>query len=238
MQGRNMAKSILKINTHPGQTYALIAVAITTTLAVVASGLKAMDDASFEWFHHLSLVAMLVAYGTFILFVWAARFRPVKPLQTSRRKDQLLAWGLHPTQIVTIQPNTQPSLAAKNASQAIQPDPGPETLVMHPLGAMPTRYKHSVRVVRVRDAHVDLKLLEILRHFPNVSVLDLQGCSVDPQVWHELVHLEHLKTLLACGAVPESDQRDLHLTLPEIEIVLQPTQVVAAANSPHKAMAT
>ncbi|MFN7733710.1 MAG: hypothetical protein ACK5OB_17565 [Pirellula sp.] len=233
-----MTKSILKVNTRPGQTYALIAVAITTVLAVVASGLKAMDDASFEWLHQLSLVAMLLAYGTFILFVWAAKFRPVKPLETSRRNDELLAWGLHPTQIVTIQAKTQPPLSAEDASQATQGDSGPETTELHPLGAMPTRYKHSVRVVRVRDANVDRNVLEILSHFPNVSVLDVQGCSVDPQVWHELVHLEHLKTLLACGAVPESEQRDLHLTLPEIEIVLQPTKVVAVASSPHRAMAS
>jgi hypothetical protein len=219
-----MAKSILKVNTRPAQTYALIAAAITTAMAVLASGLNAVDETTFKWLHQLSLVAMLASYCVFILSI--RMMRRVKPLTMALQEDQLRIEGIHSTQIVSIQPKNEPAIASKSSAPILGDGSGARSMVTRPLEAMPRRYKHSVRVVVVRHAPVCREVLEILSHFPNVSVLDVQGCSVDPAVWCELAHLEHLKIILACGAVPESDQRDLPLTLPEIEFVMQPTSLV------------
>lgn len=223
-----------------GQRFTLILVVVSTVLAIIASGLKAADDNTYESLHMFALLVMLVSYMLFIWFVMLGKHKPVPKLELLRGvasaarecdSDGLVNGSVEymlqctSEQVIRVAPlasrmadsATTPTEALANPANASRPSLPPLALK-----TVPNWRKQSIRAIVVRHAVVDLPLLRLVSQFPNVALLDIQGCQVDPDAWHELVHFNQLQYVLAFGAATPAELRELHFALPEIQFSLEP----------------
>jgi hypothetical protein len=88
----------------------------------------------------------------------------------------------------------------------------------------------SISAVILRNTYIDIDVLETLLQFPNVVVIDIQGCRVDNDIWSEFACFPMLEYLAVHGAVDSQSERDLHYSLPEVKAILEP--VVFVHSSP------
>jgi len=182
-------------------------VLLTTLLAIVAAGLKAMDDNTFETFHTIAMILMLSSYVVFIKILGAKKKAAVPEIRYSVNDGSYALFPCEPSQIIEI------TSGSEHASMEAV------------LQRTPRRERASIRAAVVRHATLDLPMLQALSQFPNIAALDVQGCRVEPEVWNELVHFDHLHLILAHGAVQQGEWRDLSFGLPEINICIEPSQL-------------
>jgi len=216
-------------------------VALTSALALVASGLKAYDDVYFSGLHTLALIAMLAAFIYFIGGFLANRSQLVPELS--------LAWG---TQVENGDARAFSSSAkvALEKSQLESRSSGTRCAKVLPCSArdflfvdrqrgqseqkfgvfegLSDRRKRSIRAVIVRNATVDRTLLEKLIEFPNLGLIDIQNCSIDPETWHLFAEFDSLKILAVFGAAEPGEEREFAYTLPALQLVFEPTEFVPA----------
>jgi|GEM_PF-1630646 len=238
-------KSVVK-RPNSQMRVAIAFVIVATLFGLIASGLKAADDNTYQALHSLALVVMLLAYIFFISTILSSKNEAVSPLglsvspnpsdqnisfldlnclldQIFHIDDSIGEWDTHApmsheTSILAgdeMEPNAStdkpPNHQTFNVDQAIR--------WMHLANK---RDRSKIRTVIVRDTPINVKLMELLGSFPNLSVLDLQNCSVTEDVWHEFVHLDNLTDIPAFGAVSKDDYRQLAYVLPEIHFWMEP----------------
>ena len=223
MGARRLKKRGLRIISKEGF------VALTSVFALLASGLKAYDDVSFSGLHTLALVAMLAAFVFFIGGFLKNRSREVPEL--------LLSWPAGPNVGVGA---TLAETGGQGARQAtVMPCSASEFLfVDRQRGEGQQRFgvfkglsrwrKSTIRAVIVRNATVNRELLEELVEFPNLGLIDIQRCEVEPEAWHLFAELNSLKVLAVFGAVDPREEREFAYTLPALQMVFEPTEFVPA----------
>lgn len=205
-------------------------VALTSAFALLASGLKAYDDVSFAGLHTLALVAMLAAFVFFIGGFLSNRSQDVQEL--------LLSWPASPKEGGELASATLADGVVRGARQAkVVPCSASEFLfVDRQRGEGEQRFgvfkglsrgrKSKIRAVIVRNATVDRDLLEELVEFPNLGLIDIQRCEVDPEAWHLFAELDSLRFLAVFGAADPREEREFAYTLPALQLVFEPTEFV------------
>jgi hypothetical protein len=223
-----------------GQRITLILVVASTVFAIIASGLKAADDNTYESLHMVALLVMLVCYMLFIWSVMSGKHKPVPKLElhrgaaeaggesmADRAADGMAEYkvGCTSEQVICIAPWGSRTEHPAMAHTEVSGNPASASLPSLPtleLKTVPSWRKQAIRAIVVRHAVIDIPLLRLVSQFPNVSLLDIQGCQVEPDAWHELVHFNQLQYVLAYGAATPTELRELHFALPELQISLEP----------------
>lgn len=204
-------------------------VALASAFALLASGLKAYDDVSFAGLHMFALLVMLAAFVFFIGGFLKSRSREVQEL--------LLSWPVSPKVGVG-------SMLAENGGEGarqatVMPCSASEFLfVDRQRGEGQQRFgvfkglsrgrKSAIRAVIVRNATVNRELLEELVEFPNLGLIDIQRCEVEPEAWHLFAELNSLRFLAVFGAVDPREEREFAYTLPALQMIFEPTEFVPA----------
>ncbi|MFN6163099.1 MAG: hypothetical protein ACK5AC_12075 [Planctomycetota bacterium] len=201
-----MASSVVR-RKFGSRQYALVLVIVTTIVAIIASGLKAMDDLKYGGFHTIALVVLVATYVFYLTTLSrAGGFREVA-IEPSQERQAFLISPSWPKQLIEIDPSDIVRERIKSFRK------------------MPWRQREAIRGIVARNSAIDHEFLQLLSLFPRIAALDLQGSRVDSDVWDEVVHSEHVKLNLAHGAVSPSEVRDLALTMPEIKICIDPSEL-------------
>jgi hypothetical protein len=217
-------------------------VALTSVLALLASGLKAYDDVSFSGLHTLALIAMLAAFVYFI-----GSFLSTRSLEVP---DLSLAWPARPKEGVKLA--TAPLVQAVGHGECRPEDCHREILQAKVLPCSASEFlfvdrqrgpgeqrfgvfkglsrwrKSKIRVVIVRNATVDRSLLEELAAFPNLGLIDIQHCAIDAETWHWFAEFDSLKILAVFGAADPGEEREFAYTLPALQMIFEPTEFIPA----------
>lgn len=238
-------KSVVK-RPNSQMRVAIAFVIVATLFGLIASGLKAADDNTYQALHSLALFVMLLAYIFFISTILSLKNESVSPLELSvspKPPDQnisfldmncLLDQILHIDDSIgdwnTYAPMSHES--SISASGEMEPDASTDKptdrqifnvdQAISLMSLANKRDRSKIRAVIVRDTPINFKLMKFLGSFPNLSVLDLQNCSIAEDVWHEFVHFDHLTDILAFGAISKDDYRQLAYVLPEIHFWMEP----------------
>ena len=77
-----------------------------------------------------------------------------------------------------------------------------------------------MRIVIARELTISESFLDVLIHFPNLTMLDLQDSKVTPEFWNQLEELPNIAHVLAKNAVPSELLRNISIALPEVRIWL------------------
>lgn len=201
-----MASSVVR-RKFGSRQFALFLVIVTTIVAITASGLKAMDDLKYGGFHTIALIVLVATYVFYLTTLSrSGGFREVA-IEPSQERQAFLISPSWPKQFLEI----APSDLIRERIQSLR--------------KMPWRQREAIRGIVARNSTINLEFLHLLSLFPRIAALDLQGCRVDAEVWDEIVHFEHLKLILAHGAISPSEVRDLALTMPEIKICTDPSEL-------------
>lgn len=238
-------KSVVK-RPNSQMRVAIAFVIVATLFGLIASGLKAADDNTYQALHSLALVVMLLAYIFFISTILSSKNAAVGPLELSvspNPSDQnisfldlncLLDQILHIDDSIGEWPTHAPmshetsTLDGDDIESNATTDKPPDRRTFNVDQAISLmslankRDRSKIRAVIVRDAPINFKLMKLLGSFPNLSVVDLQNCSLTEDVWHEFVHFDHLTDILAFGAISKDDYRQLAYVLPEIHFWMEP----------------
>ncbi len=204
-------------STKMPQRLALVFVLFSTSVAIVASALKAMDDTTFELLHTFSLIVMLGSYIVFIATVSAGRYDQVTATHVTQVGDAFALIPCEETQIIRITRRVA-------AEDTLRKDPA--------LRHVARANRALIRGIVVRETVIDMEFLKLLCLFPNVVALDIQGCRVHPDVWTELAHFEALQLVLAHRSIDAHDLRDLSFVMPEIQVCIQPSQLIVDIREP------
>lgn len=208
-----MASSIIRRGS-PKQKIALALVIAMTILAIVASGLKAIDDNSYGRIHSFALVMTVAAYIFYLATLGRSQESRTVSLEPSEDGQSYIMSPSWPKQVVLITQN-------KTTTEKLKI-----------LRSLPRAARESVRVVVAKDTKIDLEFVHLVALFPQIVALDIQRCDVDPAVWDELIHFDHLRLILAHGTIEPKALRNLALTMPEIKICIEPSQIQTVPLSP------
>ncbi len=208
-----MTKSVLKPSNR-SQTIALGIVIGTTLFSVITAGLASSNDQSYEGLHRWGLILMLIAYTTYIGIVISGRPKRQLKIRVFDDGNKLIAVPASVENFISIR-DKQAALPSKS------------------LNAIRTKRRNAIRVITVRNSKLDNQFLRLLGKFPNVSILDIQGCTIESGFWDDLLHLSQLRHVLAHGAVDESSLKELSYTLPEIKFWIAPRTVGGSIVAPY-----
>jgi hypothetical protein len=224
-----MATKTLRPKASIGKT-AVLFVAGASVLALITSALTAINDVAFQGLHSFSLVVMLLAFLGLIAQVLSKRMSPVVKVSVreleEKTSDSRAVYQLVPSRywnFICLEPRSLPGKAP--CAQPLSEFAGFESLKRI--------YRHrneSISAVILRNTYIDIDVLETLLQFPNVVVIDIQGCRVDNDIWSEFACFPMLEYLAVHGAVDSQSERDLHYSLPEVKAILEP--VVFVHSSP------
>lgn len=238
-------KSVVKrINLQKRVAIAFVIAA--TVFGIIASGLKAADDNTYQTLHSVALVVMLIAYIYFISTVLSSKNDTVRPLELSASPkqseqnltlldmnclhDQILHindsksdWiGSYPWCLDTSVPIDDVAAPAAPLNDSTNHRTLNIAQAISLMASASKQDRNRIRAVVVRDTPINFTLMKLLGNFPNLSVLDIQSCSLTEDVWHEFVHFDHLTHVLAFGAISKDDYRQLAYVLPEIRFWIEP----------------
>lgn len=225
---------------------AIAFVIVATVFGVIASGLKAADDNSYQTLHSVVLVVMLLAYMCFISKVLSSKKEAVSPVELSvspkppEKNITFLDLNCLPDQILHINDSKgdwheydplcdEPFILKEDgmapAASTVEP-PYHRTLkidqAISVMSSANKRDRNKIRAIVVRDTPINFNLMKLLGNSPSLSVLDIQSCPLTEDVWHEFVHFDHLTHILAFGAISKDDHRQLAYVLPEIRFWMEP----------------
>lgn len=200
-----------------------------TIFSLFTSALTAYNDLAYQGLHYFALVVMLVAFlGVIGAVVSKRNYAPTKiTIEALGEKsyEGHLRYRVTPSRFwnfITLESQSRPGVAP--AAVAFS-----ESINFSSLHRI-SRYRcDGISVAKVRNIYVDADLLETLMAFPNIVVLDLQGCQVDPDLWAELACFDQLEYLAVFGAMDSQSQRELHYSLPEIKAIFEPVEFVHAS---------
>jgi len=201
-----MAKPIVK-RLYGKRHAVLILVIATTIFAITASGLKAMDDNRFGDLHTISQVVLVATYAFYLYTLSRAKNIKSVSIAPMQQGESFLISPSWPNQVLCLTDSVGIGEKIKT------------------LKRLPLKTRQAIRGIVAHNAAVNLNFVRLLALFPQIVALDVQGSNVDSDVWDELAHFEHLRLILAHGAVSEDDVRNLSLTLPEIQICIEPSQL-------------
>lgn len=212
-------------------------VALTSVLALLASGLKAYDDVSFSGLHTLALIAMLAAFVYFIGSFLSSRSQVVLDLSLTwpaRPKEgvklasaPLVETGSHEDrQREVLQAKVVPCSASEFLFVDRQRGTGQQRFEV--FKGLSRWRKSKIRAVIVRNATVDRSLLEELVEFPNLGLIDIQHCAIDAETWHLFAEFDSLKVLAVFGAADPGEEREFAYTLPALQMIFEPTEFIPA----------
>jgi len=216
-------KSILP-KTTAGRNLVLFAI-FSSLFSLVTSGLTAYNDQAFQGLHTFSLAIMLVAYLGVIFSKISERRREkigvrVKPIEqkTSKGDSIYQISPSHFSSFVFLEPPTTPGQTPGAEQFADEAYPW--------IDKINSSRRNRVVAAVVRNAYVDYDIVEQLLGFPNLVIIDFQGCTVDHEIWSDLAQLDQLEYLAVFGAVNEQTERELHYALPEVKTINEPVQLI------------
>jgi hypothetical protein len=209
------------------QAFSSIGLVIASSIfALVASGLKAYNDVVYSGLHTLSLIVMLFAFVFFIAVFMTQRGKAV---------PDLILHNPTPT-TTTVTPcssinflfvDPQQSYADTHHSQPPSQDSEPKQN-FPVFDNLSLGRRREIRVAIIRNALVDLPLLEQLIRLPNLSLIDLQHCRIAPETWHSFSEFDKLKHLAVFATADPSEELEFAYTLPEIKTIFEPTEFIPA----------
>lgn len=207
-----------------GRNFVLFAI-LSSLLALVTSGLTAYNDTAFQGLHTFSMAVMLVAYVGVIFSRVSERQRKkikvlLKPTEQSTSSGGLV-YQIVPSQFssfVFVEPPTTPGKTPGAEQFSDQEYPWMEKI----------KFSRRDRIVAavVRNAYVDYDIVEQLLGFPNLVVIDFQGCTVDHEIWSELADLDQLQYLAVFGAINAETEKELRYSLPEVKVINEPVRLI------------
>ena len=181
-------------------TKVAIALAIATTvIAMAASGsILVSGGRNFEeGVHQIALGLMLLAYLFLISVLMNVKKKQFVPLQVVDQGDFLL---VSPCDIRDTILLTQSEVDG----------------MISGVGKLPSSRRSGLRVLLARKLSISESFLDVLSQFPNVSVLDLQDSTVEPEFWNNLEELPNITHVLATNAVPPDMLRSISISVPEV----------------------
>lgn len=185
-------------------TKVAIALAVATTvIAMTASGsILISGGRNFEErVHQAALGLMLFAYLFLIFVLMNAKKKPFVPLNVVEQGDFL---SVSPCNIRDTLLLTQSEVDGLTSS----------------LTKLPRSRKSTMRIVIARELSISEGFLDVLSHFPNVTILDLQDSKVTTEFWNQLEELPNIAHVLAKNAVPAELLRNISISLPEVRFWL------------------
>ena len=199
---------------------------VSSIFSLFTSALTAYNDLAYQGVHTFSLVVMLIAFLGVIGTVISNRNykRPKAQIVESEQKTPQgkFLYRVSPSRFwnfIHLEPPSRPG-----ESPTATPLAG---RVEYPWIRLSSRARcESALVAVLRNTYVDADVLETLLQFPNLVVIDVQGCQVDHDLWSEFAHFDQLEYLAVCGAMDEQSQRELHYSLPEVKAIFEPVQFV------------
>lgn len=224
-----MATKTLRPRATIGKTVVLFAV-LASVLALTTSALTAINDVAFQGLHSFSLVVMLLAFLGLIGTVLSKRMSPVVKVSVKqleeKTSDSRAVYQLVPSRywnFICLEPRSLPG-------KAPCAEPLSEFVGFESLKRFPRHRSESILAAILRNTYIDVDVLESLLQFPNLVVIDIQGCQVDGDIWSEFACFPMLEYLAVYGAVDPESVRGLHYSLPEVQAILEP--VVFVHSSP------
>jgi hypothetical protein len=192
---------------RPAITITKIAIAlavVTTVLAMAASGSIVLSGGrNFEEsIHSIALGIMLMAYLFLICVLMMAKQKQMDSLRVVEQDGFLV----------------------------VSPCAGRDCLILDQAGIdriargyllnIAKHRRDSIRIVVARDVSIPESFLEMLVHFPNMGLLDVQNAKVAPEFWTNLEELPNLAHVLATNALPADLLRNIAISLPEVKFWL------------------
>jgi len=202
---------------------------VSSIFSLFTSALTAYNDLAYQGIHSFSLVVMLIAFlgviGTVISNRNYKRAK-IQIVQTEQKTPQgKFLYRVAPSRFwnfICLEPLSRPgeTPAALPLADGVQ---------FPSLRRISRSRCEGILVAVVRNTYVDADVLEMLLQFPNLVVIDLQGCLVDKELWSEFAYFDQLEYLAVFGAMDEQSQRELHYSLPEVKAIFEPVQFVHAS---------
>jgi hypothetical protein len=207
------------------QAFSSIGLVIASSIfALVASGLKAYNDVVYSGLHTFSLIVMLFAFVFFIGVFMTQRGKPVPDL------------SLHntPPHTTIVAPCTSRNFLFVDPQQNFRNMPLGQTgtLDAEPkqnfpvFGKLSLARRREIRVAIIRNAFVDMHLLEQLVRLPNLTLIDLQHCRIAPETWHSFSEFDKLKHLAVYATADPNEEIEFTYTLPEIKTIFARTEFI------------
>ncbi len=185
-------------------TKVAIALAVATTvIAMAASGSILISGGRRfeEGVHQVALGLMLLAYLFLIFVLMSVKKKQSVPLNVVDQGDFLL---VSPCDIRDAILLTQSEVDGLTTS----------------LTKLPSSRKIGIRIVIARQLSISESFLDVLRQFPNVTMLDMQDSKVTSEFWNNLEELPNIVHVLATNAVPTDLLRNISISLPEVRFWL------------------
>ena len=207
-----------------GRNFVIFAI-LSSLFALVTSGLTAYNDVAFQGLHTFSMTVMLVAYVGVIFSRVSENHRKKKKVQLKPIEQKTSSGGL----IYQIVPSRFSDFVFVEPPTTPGEPPGAEQFSDHEFPWMEkirTYRREQIVAAVVRNAYVDYDIIELLLEFPNLVVIDFQGCTVDHEIWSDLAALDQLQYLAVFGAVNEETEKELHYSLPEVKVINEPVQLI------------
>lgn len=205
----------------------LIVFAIASSIfSLVTSALTAYNDLAYQGLHSFSLVVMLIAFLGVIGTVISNRNYKRAKIQIVESEQKTpqgrFLYRVTPSRFWNFI-HLDPPIGSDETPTAA---PLADRVEFPWLRRISRARCEGTLVAVLRNLYVDADVLETLLQFPNLVVIDVQGCQVDDALWPEFVHFDQLEYLAVCGAIDEQSQRELHYSLPEVKAIFEPVQFV------------
>lgn len=89
----------------------------------------------------------------------------------------------------------------------------------------------KIQIVVIRSKRIPEEFASTLLQLKHLAVLDVQGTAVPVNFWSELEKCRDLEYILACGAVDQTEMKQLHMTLPEAKFFLDRRSLVIGSRA-------
>jgi hypothetical protein len=85
--------------------------------------------------------------------------------------------------------------------------------------------RNQIQVLSLRGLTIREHIADLWQYLPNLAVLDLQNAKFHDRFWLDLERCKSLDHALTHGALQPSDLKEIHMTVPELKLHMNPMTI-------------